>query len=113
MTLSQNDICCIDQILEIAQPLLVFGRVPLFFYFVHITVIHLASMFLKPLYGDTMYSSIKNYENHMNGAEVYLGTGLLGVYIAWLIITAALYYPSLKYMRYKMANKDKKWLSYF
>ncbi len=93
--------------------LLVFGRVPLFFYFVHIAVIHLASMLLKPLYGDTMYSSIKNYENHMNGADVYLGTSLLEVYIAWVIITAALYYPSLKYMRYKMANKDKKWLSYF
>jgi uncharacterized membrane protein len=91
---------------------LVFGRVPLFFYFVHIAVIHTSSMLLKPLFGDVMYSSVNTYENMINGHHRYLGTDLVGVYIAWILIVAALFYPCLKYMQYKMKNKDKKWLSY-
>jgi len=97
---------------RISDFLLVFGRVPLFFYFVHIALIHVSSMLLKPLYDDVMYSSVLNYENYINGHNRYLGTGLVGVYIAWILIVAALYYPCLKYMRYKMEHKDKKWLSY-
>lgn len=97
---------------SITDFLLVFGRVPLFFYFAHIAAIHLSSMLLKPLYGDSMYSTVNNYENFVNGQHRYLGTDLMGVYLAWILIIAALYYPSLKYMRYKMANRDKKWLSY-
>ena len=98
---------------RITDFLLVFGRVPLFFYFVHIAVVHLSSMLLKPLYGDPMYSGVSNYENYQNGVARYLGTDLPGVYIAWILIIAALYFPCLKYMRYKMNNRDKNWLSYF
>jgi hypothetical protein len=70
-------------------------------------------MLLKPLFGDSIYSSVNNYDNYINGHHRYLGTDLISVYIAWILIVAALYYPCLKYMRYKMKNKDKKWLSYF
>ncbi len=97
---------------KITDFLLVFGRVPLFFYFLHVGVIHLSSMLLKPLFGGSMYDSIMNYENIQNGAKSYLGTDLLGVYIAWIIIVAALYYPCLKYMQYKANHPEKKWLSY-
>lgn len=92
--------------------LLVFGRVPLFFYFLHVGVIHLSSMLLMPLNGRSMYDSIRNYENYLNRTEGYLGLDLLGVYIAWIIIVAILYYPCLKYMRYKANHSEKKWLSY-
>ena len=97
---------------KITDFLLVFGRVPLFFYFLHIAVIHLSSMLLKPLYGGSMSDSIKNYESYVNGTKSYLGTDLLSVYIAWIIIIAVLYYPCLKYMQYKATHRDKKWLSY-
>ncbi len=97
---------------SIANFFLVFGRVALFFYFLHIAVIHLSSMLLKPLFGDSMYSSVNNYENLISNHNRFLGTELMGVYIAWILIIAALYYPCLKYMKYKMNNKDKKWLSY-
>lgn len=85
---------------KITDFLLVFGRVPLFFYFLHMAVIHPSSI---------AYSNIRNYAND---AVEFKGTGLIGVYIAWIIIIAVLYYPCLKYMRYKANNKDKKWLSY-
>ena len=97
---------------KVTDFLLVFGRVPLFFYFLHIGVIHLSSMLLMPLNGRSMYDSIRNYENYLNRTEGYLGTDLLGVYIAWIIIIAALYYPCLKYMQYKTKHPEKKWLSY-
>jgi len=98
---------------KVSHFFLVFGKVPLFFYFVHIAVIHLSSMFLKPFFGDVMYSSVGNNENSLNGKEIYLGVDLIYVYIAWVIIIGVLYIPCLKYMNYKGMNKDKKWLSYF
>lgn len=92
---------------------LVFGRVPLFFYFTHIAVIHLSSMLLIPLMGRPWYSCIGSYENWMDGLYMHLEVSLRYVYLAWALIIALLYYPSLKYMQYKAKNKDKKWLSYF
>ncbi|AXG72123.1 hypothetical protein KORDIASMS9_04386 [Kordia sp. SMS9] len=92
--------------------LLVFGRVPLFFYFLHVGVIHASSMLLMPLFDKPMYHSVSNYENLSKSISSNLGLGLLGVYIAWVLIVAALYYPCLKYMRYKKKHPEKKWLSY-
>lgn len=97
---------------KITDFLLVFGRVPLFFYFLHVAVIHGVSMLLMPLVGLPMYNSISNYENIKNGVQNDLGMNLLGVYIAWVLIVAALYYPCLKYMHYKKNHPEKKWLSY-
>lgn len=91
---------------------LVFGKVPLFFYFLHIAVIHLSSMLLKPFWGDVMYSSVMNNENRMNDQHMFLGVDLIYVYLAWIIIVISLYFPCRKYMKYKGKNKDKQWLSY-
>lgn len=90
-----------------------FGRVPLFFYFLHILVIHISSMLLKPMIGESMYSTINNNENWVNGQRRFLGIeSLWHVYLAWILIIAALYLPCLYYMKYKAKNRDKKWLSY-
>ena len=69
-------------------------------------------MLLMPLFGLPMYNSISNYENIKKGVQNDLGLDLLGVYIAWILIVAALYYPCLKYMQYKKNHPEKKWLSY-
>lgn len=97
---------------KVSDFFLTFGKVALFFYFLHMIVIHLSSMLLKPLFGDVMYSSVNNYENYLNEKHVYLGVNLIWVYIIWVIIILLLYLPCKKYMKYKMNNKDKKWLSY-
>lgn len=97
---------------KITNFLLVFGRVPLMFYFTHIAVIHLLSMALMPLMNKPWYSAISNTENYEKGLTTYLGVELWGVYLFWILIIAILYFPCLKYMRYKAKNKDKKWLSY-
>jgi len=97
---------------KITNFLLVFGRVPLMFYFAHITVIHLLSMFLMPLMDKPWYSAIWSNENQEKGLTGYLGLDLWGVYLFWVLIIALLYFPCRKYMQYKTKNKDKKWLSY-
>lgn len=97
---------------KVSQFLLAFGKVPLFFYFLHIAVIHLSSMLLKPLWGNSMYSSIGNYENNMNDAQFFLGVDLPYVYLTWIIIVITLYFPCKQYMKYKDEHKDNKWLSY-
>ena len=97
---------------KITNFILIFGKVPLFFYFIHIAVIHLSSMLLKPFWNDVMYSSVGNNENYFNKKHMYLGVELIYVYLAWIIIVAILYIPCKKYMLYKNNNKGKKWLSY-
>lgn len=97
---------------KIVNFFLVFGKVPLFFYFIHIAVIHLSSMILKPFWNDVMYSSVSNNENYINEKHMYLGVELIYVYLAWIIIVTILYFPSKKYMQYKDNNREKKWLSY-
>lgn len=98
---------------KVADFFLVFGKVPLFFYFLHIAVIHLSSMFLKPFWNDVMYSSVGNYENSVNNHHMFLGVDLIYVYLAWVLIITILYIPCKRYMQYKGRNRDKKWLSYF
>ena len=97
---------------KIANFFLVFGKVPLFFYFIHIAVIHLSSMLLKPFWNDVMYSSVGNNENYFNAKHMYLGVELIYVYLAWIIIVVILYFPSNNYMKYKDNNREKRWLSY-
>jgi uncharacterized membrane protein len=97
---------------KVTDFMLVFGRVPLFFYFLHVAVIHASSMLLMPLVGLPMYNSVTNYENLVKGVQSNLGLNLVGVYIAWILIVATLYYPCLKYMQYKKNHPAKKWLSY-
>jgi uncharacterized membrane protein len=91
----------------------VYGRVPMFYYLIHIYVIHLiamiASAFIpgqdwhiwiltKPLW---FITDLKGY-----------GFSLPVAYLIWIGIVIALYPLCKWYDRYKQGNKDKWWLSY-
>jgi uncharacterized membrane protein len=72
----------------LARMLEAFGRVPLFFYVVHLYVIHL----------------------------LYLAAGrtsLAGVYLVWLLVTGLLLPASMWFGRLKARRRDLAWLSYF
>jgi uncharacterized membrane protein len=77
----------------IAKPFVVYGRVPLFYYVLHIPLIH----FLAVCAGSGMGSG------H--------GFGLPVVYGVWLFVVALLYYPCLKWGELKRRNRSA-WLSY-
>jgi uncharacterized membrane protein len=82
------------------HPLLVFGRVPMFFYILHLYAIHTAALlYFWPLVGNLRFAS-PGY-----------GVGLPGVYLAWVLILIALYPACRWYAGVKRRSKNP-WLSY-
>ncbi len=91
---------------------LVFGRVPFFYYVLHVFVIHLAALLVLLVSGDDWTKMIFT-ENIFTNTELQgYGYPLIVVYLIWVIIVFLLYFPSKKYMEFKLRNKDKWWLSY-
>lgn len=91
----------------------VYGRVPMFYYLIHIYVIHLVAIiasaftpgedwkiwFLKqPIWFTT---NLKGY-----------GFSLPAAYLIWIAIVIAMYPLCKRYDAYKQTNKGKWWLSY-
>lgn len=92
--------------------IITFGKVPLFFYFMHILVIHLASMLAIIATGGSYKDSILNNELFESGRLDELGFSLGVVYMVWVVIVL-IHYPMCNwYMKYKSNNRDKWWLSY-
>lgn len=89
-----------------------FGRVPFFYYILHLYAIHLAAMLFAELtgYGWQIFI-LPNWIGFVPGFQGY-GVGLVMVYIIWIAIILFLY-PFCKWFdTYKQNNKEKWWLSY-
>jgi uncharacterized membrane protein len=93
---------------------IVFGRVALFYYVLHIYLIHFLCMLIFFANGHTMADAVSP-ESHIPFYFVIMGEGfsLTGVYLIWLVVLAILYPFCKKYDAYKTKHKEKKWLSYF
>lgn len=92
---------------------LVFGRVPLFYYFLHVFVIHVFAIVGILIFGGNWRDMILDAESFSNGNLMSYGYSLFVVYLVWIGIVLLLYPFCKKYMVYKAVNKDKWWLSYF
>jgi uncharacterized membrane protein len=91
-----------------AQPLLHFGRVPMFFYILHLLLIHLlATIAIIITEGDWHDTIIRNGFKYFH-PQFSLGV----VYLVWIAVILMLYPLCKWYDEYKMNNKDKWWLSY-
>lgn len=91
---------------------LVFGRVPLFYYFLHVLVIHLLAMGTIVLSGGNWQEMVLTAESFQNASLIDYGYSLPIVYIVWVGVVMFMYPFSKMYMRYKANNRDKWWLSY-
>ncbi len=91
---------------------LVFGRVPLFYYFLHMIVIHSFAMIGLSIVGSNWREMIFTVDVFKNKALIDYGYSLFVVYIIWIGVVLLLYPLSKRYMLYKGKNKDKWWLSY-
>jgi uncharacterized membrane protein len=91
--------------------LLVFGRVPLYFYFVHVFVIHAFAIIGILIFGGNWHDLIGKGSGWSSNLVNY-GYSLFIVYVVWMSIVILLYPSCKKYMIYKANNKDKWWLSY-
>ena len=93
-----------------AAPIVAFGRVPFFFYVLHIYVIHLLAV-LTAMAFHQPYSWLLHGGFFLNDRPDGYGYGLPGVYLAWATVVIILYYPCLWFSRMK-AQKKSWWLSY-
>jgi uncharacterized membrane protein len=90
----------------------VFGRVPFFYYILHIYLIHLIAMFVAQAtgYGWQMIILTK-FVSRVQELKGY-GFNLWIVYVAWIGIVLLLYPLCKKFDQYKQSHKEKWWLSY-
>ena len=94
----------------LSRILLVFGRVPLFYYVLHLYLVHLIAIvvalaFHQPVWHGTV---IADFAQRPNG----YGHGLPFVYAMWIIAVAILYVPCRWFMEFRSRHRDWGWLSY-
>lgn len=91
----------------------IYGRVPLFYYLLHIYVIHVLSIILCMSTGHDWHALIAPLPERMKTRlPAGYGFSLPVVYLIWISVVVALYWPILRYAKYKRAHPENKWLSY-
>jgi len=97
---------------RLPQPVIVFGRVPFFFYILHLFVIHALAMLLLMYEGGQWSDYILSARNLMSGRLSDFGLSLGAVYGIWVALTVLLYPLCRWYQRYREENPSQWWLSY-
>ena len=94
----------------LSRVLLVFGRVPLFYYLLHIYLLNViarvvAVAFHQPIFHGTV---IADFAQRPAG----YGHGLPFIYAMWILAVAILYFPCRWFMEFRSQRRDWAWLSY-
>jgi len=91
----------------VSRVISVYGRVPMFYYILHLFLIHiLAYAFATWQGGDASFINLDT-----GNFPKWYGTNLAGVYLAWAIVVATLYFPCKWFARVKSRRTDW-WLGY-
>ncbi len=92
-------------------PLIIFGRVPFFYYMLHIYLLHTLATVAMVWQGQPVHETMfvytldpKDYAD--NGFPLWV------VYGVWIAVVTALYFPCRWYARYRAEHREKWWLSY-
>jgi uncharacterized membrane protein len=93
----------------IAQWLSVYGRVPLFFYVVHIFVAHAIAVLLAFAQSGAPRRIL--VVTDPGSIPPWYGVPLPGVYLAWALVVALMYYPCRRMAALKNSRQDW-WLRY-
>lgn len=96
---------------KITQFFVTFGRVPLFYYVLHILVIHALALIVMLITGEDWTNLIIDFEAFQKESLGYEGYPLVVTYIIWIGVVAFLFPLCKWYMNYKK-NSTKWWLSY-
>jgi len=94
----------------VSRVLLVFGRVPMFYYVLHLYVIHVLAILVALAFRQPVLhgSVIADFATKPAG----YGHGLPFIYAMWMLAVAILYLPCLWFMRLRSRHRDWTWLSY-
>ena len=107
-------LACLDGVAAergLGRILLVFGRVPLFYYVLHILVIHAMAIFVGMLFHQSV-SWLWHGGFFLHPSPAGYGHGLPFVYLMWCIALLILYFPCKWYMAFKNRHREWGWLSY-
>lgn len=98
---------------KISDLITALGRVPMFYYIIHLYVIHILALVAALATGfgvsDMVFNTWVTDSSNLKGYGFSLGF----VYLIWILVVAGLFPLCLWYDRYKTRNKEKWWLSYF
>ena len=97
---------------QLARPVIVIGRVPFFFYIVHLYVIHTLAMLMLVYQGRDGSEYILSARGIASGSLSNFGLRLEAVYLVWILVILLLYPLCRWYQRYRENNPSKWWLSY-
>lgn len=89
-----------------------FGRVPFFYYILHIYLIHITAMIFARLSGfgwdKLVFSTWPTLDPHAKG----YGYDFWVFYLVWICLVLVLYPLCRWFDKYKQSHKEKQWLSY-
>ena len=89
-----------------------FGRVPFFYYILHLYFVHVAALIAAEASGVGWQKMIlSDWVSTVSALKGY-GFSLPVVYLVWISIIAIMYPLCRKFDVYKAGNKEKWWLSY-
>ncbi len=99
-----------------ANPLVVFGRVPLFYFILHFYAIHIVAILMAwARYGTAAFTFMFNLLPSMRGPgqlfPAHFGYSLPVVYVVWIVIVSLLY-PLCRWFAKVKATRRDWWLSY-
>lgn len=94
------------------EKLVVFGRVPMFFYILHIYVIHVLAVIAAAVTGYKWNDMVLTGWISMNEQLKGYGFSLVFVFVLWMLIVIGFYPLCKRYDEYKRMNRSKWWLIY-
>ena len=97
---------------RLARPVIVFGRVPFFFYIVHLYIIHALAMLMLLSKGRDWSEYILSARGIASGSLSNFGLGLEAVYLLWILVIVLLYPLCRWYQKYRENSPPKWWVSY-
>jgi uncharacterized membrane protein len=97
---------------RVAQYVISLGRVPMFYYIVHIAFVHFIALFAAKATGfdfsDMVFNTWVTDSPDLKGYGFSLGV----TYLVWIAVVLILMPLCIWYDQYKIRNKEKWWLSY-
>ena len=97
---------------KLSKMLVIIGRVPFYYYILHLYLIHIISVIGLLIQGENWREIIFTPKRFMSGYLADKGFDLWVTYVVWILVVAILYPFCKKYQAYKTNNPDKWWLSY-
>lgn len=95
----------------VTDVLTVFGKVPMFYYLLHIPLIHISALILNTILRGGMHN-----DWYMTAPFTQIDAdnrwGLGWLYLIFLVDVVILYFACNWYVKYKEANRDKLWIKY-